>query len=427
MKDFKPLLFIVFFAFFFISCDTVGTEKNSEDNPVVYTAVDGLEQRTTSFSQSSSSAAAKTTTPSFEIVGHVSAPEVDGNSTRASDLEVFVDQNGDDLLYVGYKTLGDEYGGGVDILNVESGFSPATGTGANSLQVNGMDVQELSLKKDSEALFVSVGDKPESLGGPSRFHSVNVNAQDGLPTNNLKYEEVEIRGVIGKGVVGMDNGNALAVSDEDAAYQFDISGSNYEIEGITEYIEPGADFRSVVSFNNEGYVLSDAGNVREVGSSGLSSPIDSLSTPVSEDGSIARMGAQKIGGQKLLFVPLNDNGFRVMTTNGKVTFSETELFATSITASNDYVYVSTGDGLAVYGVEDGIDDETDDGLKDLGRASISELPNSSGVSFTEAQVNYIYIEENGTPNDPDDDALYVAKSDDGVLKIDQDTGGGVWN
>lgn len=426
MKYFKPFLIIAFSLFAFASCDSAGVEENQQEDKEVYTAVEGLEDRITSFDKSTSSAAAKAkkTVPSLEITGHVATQSIGGNTTRAAHLDVF--DGSTNLLYIGYKVFGSEYGGGIDILNVDgSNFQAATGNGANSLRVDGMDVQEVALRKNSDALFAAVGDEPEGFGNPSRFHSIDTNPANGLPGSSLSYEEIQLEGVIAKSVVASGNGSpeAYAISDEEAAYEISIN-NEFEINSVTEYTQGGLEFRSVTAFGNESYALTKDGSIYQV-NGGLSQET-SLSS-VTEIQSIARMEGQKINGTKLLLVPLNDNGFRILDTSGNTTFSESEVFATSITASDDYIYVSTGDGLAVYEIESGITNgNPGEGLSDIGRVSITELPNASGVSFTDAQVNHIYVEENGTP-DPDDDVLYVAKSTDGVLKIDQDAGGGTWD
>lgn len=408
-------------------CDSAGPSDegepdDSDSNP--WSASSTLSERVTNYEGSSASGTAGTlakAAPNFEIKSRVAPPDVNGDGTpeRASHLSV---SSANDRLYVSYKIVGDPYGGGIDILDISGSFTDAS----DALQTDQLDVQELAVRDNDEALFVGTALDPGNFSSPSQFHSINLGSNgDPAQTNPVEYAETQLPGTLVKSVVAATNSStydAFAVSDINSFHGIETT-NDWEIGNVTteERATPsGLQFRSVTEASSgTAYALSDGGNLYEF-SSGLPQITSSSLGSLGSDRSIARLSAHSVDASgdgsadsEFLFVSLNENGFRVVDPgSGEVVYSETDTYTTSITATADLVYVATGDGLSVFEVGSGLaNTDPTDGLNDLGRASLSEFDIQGGSvpTPTDAQVNHVAYD--GT-------YLYVAKSTDGVYKVE---------
>jgi hypothetical protein len=376
----------------------------------------------------------------FEVKSHVNPPDSD---ERASHLAFSDVTNGsaDDKLYIGYKTLGDGYGGGIDIVGLDPGFTGPTGS--NALAVDGVDIQEVAVGNDPDALFAATAIEPQSgadNGGLLRapqFHSIDVN-NNGLPpnTSNPDYDAEELKSPdsetrIAKSVTTSSNG-AYVVSDVNTFHDISISGSDITSTGLVT--ESGAEFQSVVDANSGTFVLSDNGSIYKRSGSSFNSPLQSVQG-VSSDFGIARLTAHNFSNSpEHLFAALGENGFRIIHagTGDVVRYDDgtavgSKIGAVSVTATDNYIFAASGDGLAVYQV-DGTN-PLDISETSPSTASISDLPGGSdfggGDNPTDAQVNHILINPESTGSGSDL-TLYVAKSTDGVYRL-VESGGNVYN
>lgn len=432
-------------------CDIASQQQEGDegDNGINYEVTNDLSERITHFDGNSSSSAgnasAKQSQTSFEVTDRVMPPSsISGVSAtvRASHLSLSNAPSGSQPrnLYVGYKVLGSEYGGGIDILNAPPSSSPgleeattATGGSPNALVVDDVDVQEVAVRHISSnpsALFVATAIEPQPFQKAPQFHAITLKTDDGLPNPSVSYEFEELTNpgapppsTIAKSVVNSPSGtgsyDALAVSDVNSLHAIQTSTNGRTISGVDVATTSGVEFRAVTETSSGNtYALSDGGTIYEfVPPSGLGQ-IATLPS-ISSDFSIARMTSHDFsGGDEFLFVALNENGFRVVNpSTGNVVFSDADIYTPSVTATDDHVYVANGDGFSIYDVE-GADPTA--GLTDSGRASINDLV---GASATDAQVNHII--QGGTTSGGNI-ILYVAKSVDGVYRLEE-TSGNIYN
>ncbi len=419
-------LFLFGAALLVAGCDSVGDQPKDPDDNALW-SMSSVEGRITNYEGSSASGVAASSAPqapSFEIKSRVAPPDVnsDGTPERASHLSV---STATDKLYVGYKVVGDPYGGGVDVIDVGGSFAD----GSNALQTDDLDVQELAARDNDEALFVGVALAPDNLGPPSQVHSINLDPNSGNPAspNDIEYDAAQLPGQLVKSVVAATNSgpyDAFAASNVNSVHGIETTGTGWEIDNVTTETRgssSGLQFRSVAETSSgTAYALSDGGHLYEF-SSGLPRVTNSSLGALDSDDSIARLSAHAVdvsgdgnADSEFLFVSLNENGFRVVDpSTGEVRFSDPDLYTTSVTATADSVYVATGDGLSVYAVESGLNNTTPtDGLNDLVRTSISDFTIQGGTvpTPTEAQVNHVVH---------DGSYLYIAKSTDGVYKVEQ--------
>lgn len=455
-------IFVAGLALLVAGCDVVSQQQETEKNDeITWEVTNNLAERITHVDGNSSAnsvtASSKKSAPSFELRSHVDPPAISGEPTvRASEMALSetpgVAANRRNL-YIGYKVFGSGYGGGIDILDAPSGspsnddLGPATsGPGsATALEVDNVDVQSVAVRHDANdnprALYVATAVEPD--GGFSeapQFHSIGLFTDDGLPNDPVGNESEELfssnnTARIAKSVTSApDNGtyNAFVVSDVNTVHGVKTT-NRWQIDNVDKAeASSGTLFRSVTtsaSGSGRAFALSDGGHIYEfssAGGGGLSQRTSSALGTISSDFSIARITAATINGEDLLFVALNEGGFRVFNIGlNDVVFSDPDIFATSVAATSDNVYVANGDGFALYDVEgSGLGNTNPDtGLNDVGRASISDFDGIGGSipAPTDAQVNHILVDDSGS-----NPIVYVAKSTDGVYKIEQ-TSGGVWN
>lgn len=443
-------------ALLVVGCDIAGQQQNGgkdDTNEITFEAVDGLQSRITHADGSGSSnlvTASAKQAPGFELQSHVAPPTISGVSTvRASHMVLSDPPSGSGVrnLYIGYKVFGSGYGGGVDILDAPSGspsaddLGPATSTGgdANALQEDDVDVQAVAVEHDGSgdptALYVATAVQPD--GGFSeapQFHSISLVTGDGLPGSPVSSDSRELfssnnTARIAKSVVAAPNNstyNAFVISDVNTVHGVETTPSSGVIDNIDTFeASSGTLFRSITETSSgEGFALSDGGNIFEFSSLGLSQRTSSALGTIDSDFSIARISAHTTSEGEFLFVALNEGGFRVFDmSSNDVVFSDTEIFATAVTATTDRVYVANGDGFALYEVGSGLNNtDPDDGLTDVGRASLTDLSGIGSVPGpTDAQVNHILVDDSGS-----NPILYLAKSTDGVYKIEQ-TSSSPWN
>jgi hypothetical protein len=431
-------ILLVGFGLLVVGCDSSGPSADDEEAPEIsYEVTNDLGDRIESLDGNGSSNAVTTqakSSISFEATDRVEAPGLGSGDVRASHLSLVERSSGADMLHIGYKLAGPEYAGGIDIVAINSSGSFTQGTGSNALRVDGVDIQEVSVRETGgspTALLAATAVEPGPFQRPPQFHSIDLDNTGRPPSGSVSYEAAELENpdsppasTVAKSVISSNGGNYEAFTVSDVNSFHSISLSDYEIDDVDVKTQSGAEFRSVTQASSgEVYALSDGGQIYSpVSGSGLA---EKTSLPsISSDFSIARMSSHRFqnknnyGSDDFLFVSLNENGFRVYNTNSdEVVFSDTEIFATSVTATDDYVYVASGDGFAIYEVEDTGLTNTDlsDGLHDEGRASINDLV---GPSATDAQVNHILATDDVSGNI----VLYVAKSKDGVYRLEETSG-----
>jgi hypothetical protein len=363
-----------------------------------------------------SNPAAKTASKAAPSVSLTSIALIDppGDTTRASHL-MFDENSGH--LYAGYKALGADFKGGVDILDASD---PTNILDVSSLGADNLDVQEVTYNSSANALYVAGAAKPSALnqnigGTPALLARVT-------NFNNPQTELAPLPDNVGKAVVNAptnDNEHDVYIAtDEENVFRFDANLGN-EVNQTLQ----GSEIRSIAT--TESNVLT-VDRDASVFASDVSSanPFSELQTVSSGVGNLAigRLHARDepvLNGGRL-FLALGSEGLAVLdAANGDVLFRDDGRTYTSVTLHEDDPNVSDEPLDAVYAARpDGIIDVfkinengvgtggQNVGLSEVGTFDLSEL---GGVNVGESpQVNQVMgIGCN----------IYVANSNEGIVSL----------
>lgn len=450
-------ILLVGFGLLVSGCDSTGPATGVDENSaseVTYKVTNDLGSRLTHAGDASASSArtAGAKSANYELLAQITPPDVDNNNTtteRASHVTYDSDR-----LYVGHMLRGDGPGngfnGGTDVINVSNPDNPdAFGTGsgsrANALQVENVDVQESAVVGNT--LFLGVAEEPSLPGevgsSPAEVHSIELN--NGYPVTNggtVAFEDREVNANLIKAVTAAPSNdpNAFyATTDANGFYRFDVSTANGSINSVTqESANSNSQFRGLAAAARGGFALSKNSNngngyIWQAENNGGLTNVENLGSFSTSGGgiedAIARVtaGGPTCNGDALVFASMNNDGFRVLKTNGgggvTQVFSNTTLDVTSVTATQDYVYAASGEEIAVFRVDHSTICNTtlDEGLNKLGKAPVENWTNAGSFSFASggAQVNDIAVWSNGGT-----DYLAIAMGRNGVFVAKR--GGGTY-
>jgi hypothetical protein len=436
-----------------VGCDSAGpSAEKSEDkaSPVTYKVTNDLGSRVTHAGDDASTSGVQTSaanSASFELLGQITPPNVDGNSNTTERASHVTYHGG--KLYVGHMLRGDgpgtDFNGGTDIIDVSNpelpgGFGVGSSNRANALQVENVDVQESAVVGNT--LFLGVAEEPSLPGEvgaqPGEVHSIRLSGgYPALSNGEVVFEDREVNANLIKAVTpapGGDPHEFYAVTDANSLYRFDVNTANGAINDVTTQTTTSSQFRGLASNVHGGFALSRNANNgngylwRAENSGGLSQadnfgPFDSFG---SQEDAIARVttGGPTCNGAKLVFVALNNSGFRVLKTSpGGVAevFKNSTLEVTSLTATDDYVYAASGEEIAVFRINDSeICNTNGQGLSQIGKAPVENFVNGGLFSFNNgAQVNQV-----AAWNDGGTDYLAIAMGTNGVFVAKR--GGGTY-
>lgn len=418
-------ILLVGFGLLVVGCDSAGTSGDDpeEAESVSYKVTNDLDSRVTHVGDDGSSSSAKTAAAkgaSFELLAQITPPNVDNNATTTERASHVTYAN--DRLYVGHMLRGDGPGngfnGGTDVINVSNpdnpdGFGTGSGSRANALQVENVDVQESAVFGNT--LFLGVAEEPSLPGEvgstPAEVHTIRLD--NGYPATSggeVEFEQREVDANLIKAVtVAPSNSSSqfYATTDGNELFRFDVNTSTAGISGVTqELATTNSEFRGIGATARGGFALSKNTNngngyLWRANNGGGLTNVANLGTFTTFGGgvedAIARVttGGPTCNNDNLVFASMNRDGFRVLkTTGGGATevFANTTLDVTSVTATSDYVYVASGEEIAVFRVTNNIcNTNLDEGLSKLGKAPVENFVNAGAFSFASggAQVNDI--------------------------------------
>ncbi|WP_233993912.1 cadherin-like domain-containing protein [Salinibacter altiplanensis] len=283
-------------------------------------------------------------------------------------------------IYIGYKTPGGPFGGGIDRLDASD---PTTLLAPSGLGSDVLDVEDVAYDEDDEALYLTGGLRPSAYDGDLR----------GTPASLLKVDGMEapqatvtgLTGSVGKGVAVAPERDgkheAYAVSGGEALSQFGVA-----LDDRTRRDISGAALESVETTPSALFVADRGGSV-------YAGPIedDAALTEVSglEDERVEQLQVRRdavLEGDRL-FLALGTGGVAVLdATNGDVLFRREGPTYTSVSLHEEdpavpnepsgLVYAARPDGrLDVYQVgREGLDPgDPATGLRDVGAINLGAL------------------------------------------------------
>lgn len=444
-------ILLVGFGLLVVGCDSAGpsSDDGEEAKAVSYEVTNNLGSRVTHVGDDASSSDAQTAAAkgaSFQLLAQITPPDIDNDGTT-TERASHVTYNGN-RLYVGHMLRGDGPGngfnGGTDIIDVSNpnnpdGFGTGSGSRANALQVENVDVQESAVFGNT--LFLGVAEEPSLPGEvgstPAEVHSIRLN-NAGYPATSggeVDFEQREVDANLIKSVTvasGNSNNQFYATTDGNELLRFDVNTSDAGISGVTqELANTNTEFRGVGATARGGFALSKNSNngngyLWKAENGGGLTNVKNLGAFTSFGGgienSIARVttGGPNCNGDDLVFASMNRDGFRVFKTNagGGVTrvFSNPTLDVTSVTATENYVYVASGEEIAVFRVTSNIcNTNPDEGLSKIGKRPVEGFANAGAFNFASggAQVNDIAAWG---------DYLAIAMGRNGVFVVKTDSG-----
>ena len=387
------------------------SDSSSDDESGDETKSQGLTRRQPQNSSSSELQLA------IDSLARLEPPSIaSGDAVKATSLTI----DGADQLYVGYLVVGDNFGGGIDVLDAGD---PTNLSAATSFKSDELDVQDVNVGND-ESIYVAEA-KPPMLedGAASRVTRLDDSV------GNLQESHHRLgSGNVAKGVVGEPNqteNDFYAVTDENTLYR--LKNNLKENTTTEDTVGSDVDFTSVAANSYGLYALTVDGAIYSsdfADGSSLSEVIN-LDSGIDELGigrlySHAENAASRLQDDRL-FAALGTEGFAVLdgSDGSEVIFEhkpDSDVYYTSVTlhgrvplnsGQTDLVYAATRQGIIeVYEVDkNGIiagDDST--GLTLVNRVYVHE-------SFDTAQANYVL----GTK---DETKVYIAGGQEGTLILD---------
>ncbi len=324
-------------------------------------------------------------------------------------MQVGVLTHADGTIYVGYKTPGAAFGGGLDRLDASD---PTTLLAPSSLGSDVLDVEGVAYDGEEEALYVTGGLRPSAYdddlrGTPAALVTINGVAAPRATVTGLT-------GAVGKSVVvapeSDDKHDIYATSGEETLYRFDAALGNETRRDI-----PGATLESVASTSNALFAADQSGGVysSQTEDDGSFSKVSGLG-----DGHVEQLqaGSGPALEDERLFLALGTGGLAILDANsGDVlvrregpTYTSVSLHGDDPDVSNEpsgLVYAARPDGhLDVYRVtEEGLDTgDSSTGLTDVGTIDLGGLV---GISSPVRHVIGVGCH------------LYAASSDEGVVAM----------
>lgn len=397
----------------FGGCDLM--EENSSPQTPKFEVTNDLESRMTPLEDSSTTSlqggasATMNSSNSLLVFGvlRVAPPDVNGTGTVASYLS-YDSYQGPDRVSVGYKVRGEEFGGGIDILNALTPLvlNPFP---VNSIQATNLDVQEVVGASDSQAQYVA-GAVQTNLADESPSVIAKLSFPEGEDDVDITSKRLSAN--VAKSVVNAPSGDAqydlYAVTDGNSLYRFTSN-----LGDKLRQTAPGANFSSVAAHQGRIVTLDKNGELW-YSTPTSTGDLSKDNTPSFNGTGINPLGIARVRtatheatNDQFVFVALNQGGFRVL--NAEAT---TELFGRT---SGNYTSVSaSGNGNLLFASRDNGQIEVYEFTGSTGNPSWTSSPIATintrdfGDVPPETQVNQVLAIGN---------ILYVANSRGGLLVL----------
>lgn len=249
----------------------------------------------------------------LEFVAKLTPPTIDGNRSRASHIDVT--SSGE--IVVGYKVQGNDYGGGIDILN----FNADRQHTLRELTSQNIDVQEV-LYFDGSLYVAAATEKKGAV-------VLQVN-----PGNGTLSEYDMISGHVAKALaLNAADDELFVVSDLNHLYKYNISNSNTPFaEKDSLLADDDVEFRSVGarSTNQSSSVTADTqGNIYRTNNfnSGFKLAVkgsggDNIYN--NKDLQIARVSYFTSSAPDVVFVSQNEYGFKILNPAGETVWWDSQ-------------------------------------------------------------------------------------------------------
>jgi len=263
----------------------------------------------------------------------------------------------DGTIYIGYKTPGAAFGGGIDRLDASD---PTALLAPNSLGSDVLDVEDVMYDSGEEALYVTGGLRPSAYDGDLRGTPAALLQVDGVAAPRATV--TGLPGPVGTGVATAPERDrehdVYATSGEEALSQFDADLSNATRQEVS-----GAALESVVATSSAVFAADREGGVYagQIEEDGSFAEVSGLG-----DGHVEQLRARSgaaLNGERL-FLARGPRGLAVLDAeSGDVLFRRSGPAYTSVSLHEDdpavpnepsgFVYAARPDGrLDVYRVGD---------------------------------------------------------------------------
>lgn len=366
---------------------------------------DGLADRITVLDSASASRSsggvgpAKALAPSALV--QVRPPTVNGEVSQASHLSY--DPAGG-RLYVGYKLGGDPFGGGIDVLNVQSAESAAPLVEAErSLQSSNVDVVEVRANRGGDALYAAGAVNTEKLGGNPAVIARLVPRENAVDVRSERLSDFVAKSV----VLGPVPNTVHVITDEDALFRF-----NAELRNQAKLtVDGAAGFRSLVAQGTQLFVLDRSGRVYEEDANDFRALSEVVT--LTENQLPRQIIARLFSTDTRLFAALNQEGFSIFSPTGDAAWTSerpvTDVLYTSVAVDSERLYVGRVDGVVeVYRLPAGIP-ASDQSLERIDVFGVRGGDDDFGGGRSRASINQVLVA---------DGYLFVANSTEGVIVYD---------
>jgi archaellum component FlaF (FlaF/FlaG flagellin family) len=246
-------------------------------------------------------------TGDLKFVAKISPPDIGGETVRASHI----DATNLDEIVIGYKVRGKPYGGGVDIVEFKNNSFDRDAS-LRQLTSRNIDVQEVIY--DGNDLYVAAATKKGAV----------VLQVD--PTNGNARSDDYIEGNVAKSLsLNSATDELFVVSDLNHLYRYDISESNpfnnrdeltagnsVEFRSVGSRSTNGA---AVITTDTEGRVYTTPPAFNKIDESTQVSVNDNIYN--NENLQIARVSYFTNSAPDVVFVSLNEYGFKILNPAGK--------------------------------------------------------------------------------------------------------------
>lgn len=324
---------------------------------------------------------------SLTPVMQVHPPVVEGKETRASHLSY---DSETERLHVGYKLAGDIFGGGIDVLVVQS-ETPVPGllNGVRSLRSNNVDIVEVQYDPGEDVLFVAGAVTTRKRAASPALVAKVALGKAGPTVRSERLSHNVVKGI----VLGPASNTVHVVTDRDALYRFDRNlGGQARL-----HAQGAAGFRSLAVHGSEVFVLDRSGRVFREDANVFEelSEIAVLAESKFGKGGIARLQAED--GQ--LFAALSEEGFSIFAPSGEAVWKSgrapTAPLYTCVSAGPKYLYAGRFDGIVeVYRRPEGIPNQRPEQVgrfELLGGGGYAEFQGSAPVNHLLVRDGYLYV------------------------------------
>ncbi|WP_263787755.1 cadherin-like domain-containing protein [Salinibacter grassmerensis] len=342
-------------------CDAtapVGPDADEEDASSLFQKTSDLGARMTGLRKTASLTRAASPEPSSTNgPGRVALASVTRVAPPRDTMRVGALTHAGGTMYIGYKTPGAAFGGGIDRLDASA---PTTLLAPSSLGSDMLDVEDVAYDDEETAMYVTGGLRPSAYNGDLR----------GTPAALLKLDEVEapratvagLAGSVGSGVATAPERDrehdVYAVSDEGTLFRFDAALSTETRRAVS-----GAALKSVAATSSAVFATGRDGGLyaEQIEGDGAFTEVSGLGNGRVEQ---LRAGSGSALNGERLFLALGSHGLAVLDAeSGDALFRRSGPAYTSVSLHESdpavpnepsgFVYAARPDGrLDVYRVDD---------------------------------------------------------------------------